>query len=114
MTSNNNIQRYELPQPPAPKNRWWLVGLGAVSVIFTLLLALFFYNSISKNLVENRTFFLNKQVEFAAHEAQRSFKHFNEDLLFFVENQELINRGELSENSKKIDSLRVEKLLSTL
>ena len=113
MTSNNNIQRYELPQPPAPKNRWWLVGLGAVSVIFTLLLALFFYNSISKNLIENRTFFLNKQVEFAAHEAQRSFKHFNEDLLFFVENQELINREELSENSKKIDSLRVEKLLST-
>ncbi|WP_339904364.1 ATP-binding protein [uncultured Cyclobacterium sp.] len=113
MTNNNNIQKYEMPQPPAPKNRWWLVGLGAVSIVFTLLLALFFYNSISKNLIENKAFFLNKQVEFAAHEAQRSFKYFNEDLHFFLENQELINREGLDDNSEKMDSLRMGKLLRT-
>jgi PAS domain S-box-containing protein len=111
MTKNSNIQKYEMPESPGPKHRWWLVGLGGVSIVFTLLLAIFFYNSISKNLVENRTFFLDKQVELAAQEAQRSFKHFNEDLIFFIENQELAHREALEGNSEKMDSLRVGKLL---
>lgn len=91
------------------KKFWWL-SIGAI--LFTVTLAFFFYRSLSINLVENRKVFLNKQVELAANEAQRTFNNLNEDLIFYANNQErLLPSGNRSLKST-VDETRVRRLLN--
>lgn len=91
---------------------WWLIGSSIVAILFTIMLAFFFYRSLSENLIENRKIFLNKQVELAANEAQRKFNSLNDDLIFFANNQEasLMAAGNASENS--VDETRVRRMLN--
>jgi PAS domain S-box-containing protein len=87
---------------------WWLIGLSVAAIMFTVLLAFFFYRSLSDNLVENRKLFLNKQVELAANEAQRNFNNLYEDLVFYTNNLEF-NDLEIKSNQ---DENRIRRLLN--
>lgn len=95
-----------------PKRLWWLIGLGAASILFTLILALFFYNSISNNLIDSRKIFLNKQIELAANEAQRGLNDLNEDLIFLAAGKETNIQSNLSDSSEVIDEVRIRRLLN--
>ncbi|MDN3688381.1 PAS domain-containing hybrid sensor histidine kinase/response regulator [Cyclobacterium jeungdonense] len=91
------------------KKFWWL-SIGAI--LFTVTLAFFFYRSLSKNLVESRKVFLNKQVELAANEAQRTFNNLNEDLIFYANNQERLLPSGNSALKSTVDETRVRRLLN--
>lgn len=87
---------------------WWLIGLSVAAIMFTVLLAFFFYKSLSENLVENRKLFLNKQVELAANEAQRNFNNLYEDLVFYTNNLEFKDL----ETKPNQDENRIRRLLN--
>jgi len=91
---------------------WWLIGLSIVAILFTIMLAFFFYRSLSENLVENRKVFLNRQVELAANEAQRNFNNLNEDLIFYANNQERPVNSNPALEELPIDETRVRRLLN--
>jgi len=112
MTNRNNIQIDDIQEPAEPKRLWWLIGLGCGAILITLTLALFFYNSISNNQIDNRNFFLNKQLEFAANEAQRYLNNLNEDLIFFANSQEVNKQREIIGPSKELDELRARRLFN--
>jgi len=95
-----------------PKRLWWLLGLGAGAILFTLILALFFYNSISNNLIDSRRIFLNKQIELAANEAQRGLNDLHEDLIFLAASKENRTQEILSDSSEIIDQVRIRRLLN--
>ncbi|GEO22281.1 ATP-binding protein [Cyclobacterium qasimii] len=112
MTNRNYNHDDDVQVPARPKRLWWLIGLGCGAILITLTLALFFYNSISNNQLDNRNFFLNKQLEFAANEAQGYLNNLNEDLIFFANSQEVSKQREKIGPSKELDELRARKLLN--
>ncbi|WP_439483964.1 response regulator [Cyclobacterium plantarum] len=91
---------------------WWLIGLSIVAILFTVMLAFFFYRSLSENLIENRKVFLSRQVELAANEAQRNFNNLNEDLIFYANNQEKPLNYNPSLDENPVDETRVRRLLN--
>ncbi|WP_162343937.1 PAS domain-containing hybrid sensor histidine kinase/response regulator [Cyclobacterium salsum] len=91
------------------KKFWWL-SIGAI--LFTVTLAFFFYRSLSNNLIENRKVFLNKQVELAANEVQRTFNNLNEDLIFYANNQERLLPSGGNPPKSTVDETRVRRLLN--
>jgi PAS domain S-box-containing protein len=112
MIKGNMDQIGKRKKSEEPKRLWWLIGLGAGAILFTLILALFFYNSISNNLIDSRKIFLNKQIELAANEAQRGLNDLNEDLIFLAASKESKTQNNLSDSSEIIDQVRVRRLLN--
>jgi PAS domain S-box-containing protein len=73
-------------------------------------LAVLFYNSLSKNLIEYRKLFLNKQVELAANEIQRNYSNLYDDLIFFANNLE---DAQVSDHQNGlIEEVRIRRLLN--
>ena len=112
MTNRNNIQIDDIQEPAEPKRLWWLIGLGCGAILITFTLALFFYNSISNNQIDNRNFFLNKQLEFAANEAQGYLNNLNEDLIFFANSQEVNKQRGIIGPYKELDELKASRLFN--
>ncbi|MEX2512651.1 MAG: response regulator [Cyclobacteriaceae bacterium] len=100
-----------------PENRstekfWWLIGLSIAAILFTALLAFFFYRSLSNNLVENRKHFLSKQVELASNEAQRNFNNLHDDLIFYANNLDNKISGDDASTSVSLDENRIRRLMN--
>ena len=112
MTNRNNNKGDDIQEPAELKKLWWLIGLGFGAILITLTLALFFYNSISNNQIDNRNFFLNKQLEFAANEAQRYLNNLNEDLIFFANSQEVNKQRGKMGPTNELDELRARRLFN--
>ncbi|WP_339713916.1 ATP-binding protein [Cyclobacterium amurskyense] len=112
MTNTGKYQESKIKRQLKPKRFWWLIGLGGGAVLITLTLAVFFYNSISNNLIDNRNFFLNKQLEYAANEAQANLRNLDEDLAFFVNTQKINARWEIKDASKELNELNIRELLN--
>ncbi|SNS50319.1 PAS domain S-box-containing protein [Belliella buryatensis] len=66
----------------------WFVITGILVVLLVVFLAFNFYDALSKNQLEARKQFLNRQVELAAKDIQNHFGVTYDDLVFFVNNLE--------------------------
>ncbi|SIT10908.1 PAS domain-containing hybrid sensor histidine kinase/response regulator [Belliella pelovolcani] len=66
----------------------WFVVTGILVVLLVVFLAFNFYDALSKNQLEARKQFLNKQVELAAKDIQNHFGITYDDMVFFVNNLE--------------------------
>ena len=90
----------------------WLFSFGILSVVLTLLLALFFYRALSDNLLEARQIFLSKQVELASNEAQRRFSNLNSEIISFANSPE--NLGNLDFDVQAVlDDARARRILNS-
>lgn len=89
----------------------WLFSFGILSIVLTILLALFFYRALSDNLIEARQIFLNKQVELAANEAQRRFSNLGTEILLLANSPE--NMGSLDSVTQAIfDDAKARRILN--
>lgn len=89
----------------------WLFSLGILSVVLTILLALFFYRALSDNLLETRQIFLSKQVELASNEAQRRFSNLNSEIISFANSPENLGNFDL-DVQEVFDDARARRILN--
>ncbi|MBW3468629.1 PAS domain-containing hybrid sensor histidine kinase/response regulator [Arthrospiribacter ruber] len=66
----------------------WIVGIGILLVFLILMLGVSFFIALRESQISSRQLSLNKQVEIAGKDLQKSFDAMYEDMVFFVNNLE--------------------------
>ncbi|GGF37777.1 PAS domain-containing hybrid sensor histidine kinase/response regulator [Echinicola rosea] len=87
-----------------------LTLMSVASIILIFSLGYFFYNTLSKNLLDSSRQFLGKQAEIASNEVQRRFNTLYEDLTYYTASLE--GYYEVN-NNEKIQSSRTRQLLNS-